>query len=126
MNGDQKFNRNVIASNNTAALNGNGNRKDNEIIGSKASSIDVPPMRVSTMKLVDVIDVNQFPRTIITTAISRTHHRITHENQIIKLLTNYLKKFDYSLRMMPFGSSTYGFGGSNTNFNVLINARKQK
>lgn len=81
------------------------------------------------MKLVDVVDVNQFPRAIITTAIdltARTLQRITYENQIVELLRNHLKKFDSTLRMMPFGSATYGFGGSNTNFNLLVNAGKQK
>lgn len=80
------------------------------------------------MKLADVIDVNQFPRTIIATAVdftSRTHQRISYENQIVKILTGQLKKFDSTLRVMPFGSATYGFGGSN-NFNILVNTGNRK
>lgn len=80
------------------------------------------------MKLADVIDANQFPRAIIASAIdltSRTPQRIAHEKEIVKLLMVQLMKFDSTLRLLPIGSTTYGFGGSNTNFNILINAGNQ-
>lgn len=52
---------------------------------------------------------------------SRTVQRIQHEAQVIDNLTRYLKAFDSTLRFKPFGSATYGFGGSDTNFNILVN-----
>lgn len=121
-NADRGSNQRVVSSNN--AHNDSGNSSP----GSKESSIvDIPASRVSTMKLADVIDVNQFTPAIIATAIdltSRTHQRISHENQILNHLMGQFRKFDSSLRIMPFGSTTYGFGGSNTNFNILIDAGK--
>lgn len=119
---DRESNQKVVSAN--IALNDSGNSSP----GSRASSVvNVPSNRVSTMKLADVIDASQFPKAIIATAIdltSRTHQRISHENQILNLLMAQLRKFDSTLRMLPFGSTTYGFGGTNTNFNVLINTGK--
>lgn len=121
-NADRGSNQKVVSSNN--ALNDSGNNSP----GSRASSIvDIPASRVSTMKLADVIDANQFPPAIIAAAIdltSRTHQRISHEIQIIIILMGQLKKLDSALRVMPFGSTRYGFGGPNTNFNILIDAGK--
>lgn len=120
MNVDPKPNG-IVVSTNSTAVDHNGSSSSR----SKSSSIDIAPKRISTMKLVDVINVNQFPQTIVATAIdltSRTHQRIFHEKQIVKLLMGELRKFDTTLRMLPFGSATYGYGGTDTNFNILVNA----
>lgn len=46
---------------------------------------------------------------------SRSHHVV-----IVKLLTSYLKALDADLQLMPFGSTTYGFAESTSDFNILI------
>lgn len=51
--------------------------------------------------------------------VSRTQSRIDNEVQILKSLIAYLNAFDSELQLVPFGSSTYGYGGSRTNFNIL-------
>lgn len=56
---------------------------------------------------------------------SRTKLRIQNEQHILECLSRQLSTIDVLLRAVPIGSSTYGFGGSNTNFNVLINAGKK-
>lgn len=52
----------------------------------------------------------------------RTQDRIKWEEKILRLIDSLLSTFDTNLKLVPFGSSSYGFGGANTNFNILINA----
>lgn len=52
---------------------------------------------------------------------TRTANRIANENEIFALLTRHLKEFNSQLEVMTFGSTTYGFGGLNTNLNILVN-----
>lgn len=56
----------------------------------------------------------------------RTAERIAHETQIVEHLMHHMNAFDSALELMPFGSSTYGFGGSNTNFNILVRTGTEK
>lgn len=75
-------------------------------------------------KLKNVIDIEQVLRVISSKTvdlINRMVGRCFHEIEIVALLTHYLKTFDPTLRVLPFGSATYGFGGSTTNFNILVN-----
>lgn len=53
----------------------------------------------------------------------RTVRRCFEEIEIIALLTQYFNMFDSNLKVRPFGSATYGFGGPKTNFNIMINTR---
>lgn len=53
---------------------------------------------------------------------SRMIRRPFDKIEITALLTRYLKIFESNLKMIPFGSATYGFSGSITNFNILVNA----
>lgn len=91
---------------------------------SRASSISIT-QPLPTQKLMNVIDIKKVSQTIPTIAVdlvNRMVQRCFNEMKIQALLTRYFKEFDSSFDVMPFGSATYGFGGSHTNFNILINA----
>lgn len=51
---------------------------------------------------------------------TRTDMRIRSERHIIEVLSKYLQTIDCNTILAAFGSSTYGFGGSKTNFNVMV------
>lgn len=42
------------------------------------------------------------------------------EKTIISTLTQFIGKFDASLKLFPFGSSEYGIKWPNSNFNILV------
>lgn len=93
---------------------------------SRASSISstINPI-ISTQKLLNAIDVKKVSQAIPAIAVDLVHRmvqRCFNELEIQALLTRYLKEFDSNLSVMPFGSATYGFGGSRTNFNILVDA----
>lgn len=50
----------------------------------------------------------------------RSVQRISLEVQILDHLSRHLRGFDSTLQLVPFGSATYGFGGSSTDFNILV------
>lgn len=52
---------------------------------------------------------------------SRDSERVYNENQIFDTLKSYTNWFDSKLVLVPIGSSTFGFGSKNTNFNIAIN-----
>lgn len=52
---------------------------------------------------------------------TRNEERIRNESQILHNLRQKWKTFDSTLKIMPFGSATYGFGGS-SNLNILVHA----
>lgn len=71
------------------------------------------------------IESNELFREIFSVSASlltRSEERIQYEKQIMDVLEMYVKSFDSTLNIVSFGSTTYGFGGSNTNFNILIDA----
>lgn len=77
--------------------------------------------------LTNMIDTEEISRKIVDKAINfmfRSVQRISLEVQILNLFLHHLKGFDSSLQILPFGSSTYGFGGSSTDFNILVIAGK--
>lgn len=65
-------------------------------------------------------------RTTKNGCIFRTAQRIAYETKIMNSLSHYINAFDSTLRLKIFGSTTYGFGGLDTNFNILVNAGKQR
>lgn len=82
-----------------------------------------------TKSLIDSSNINEVAVSIKTTAINiifRTMERISHEMDIIGFLTRHLKAFDSKLELMPFGSSTYGFGGFSTDFNILVSTGSKR
>lgn len=52
--------------------------------------------------------------------IFRTEQRIEQEAQILSDLECILTAHELNLTVMPFGSSTYGFGGPDTDFNICL------
>lgn len=92
---------------------------------SRASIISTSSNSATTQKLKNVVDIKQVSRTIPSKTvdlINRIVGRCFHEIEIVALLTRYLRTFDSTLKVLPFGSATYGFGGSTANFNILVNA----
>lgn len=55
---------------------------------------------------------------------TRNDDRIYKEARILEILRHFLQMFDPEINIFPFGSSTYGFGGSSTNLNILIDTSK--
>lgn len=53
-----------------------------------------------------------------------TDQRTQFEANILELLTYAMDLFDPALKVLPFGSVEYGFCGTNTNYNVLIDTRE--
>lgn len=96
--------------------------------GSRASSISISSNSVTSQKLKNVINIEQVSQAISSKTvdlINRMVGRCFYEIEIVALLTRYLKIFNSTLKVMPFGSATYGFGGS-SNFNILVNAGNKK
>lgn len=92
---------------------------------SRASSISLSSNSTTTPKLKNVINFEQVLRAIPSKTVDLINRRVErwfHELEIFALLTRYLRTFNSTLKAMPFGSATYGFGGSTTNFNILVNA----
>lgn len=58
--------------------------------------------------------------------LTRSEQRIQNEANIIEMLTRFFQTVDSTLKVVPFGSSTYGFGGSRTNFNILLKTNSSK
>lgn len=85
---------------------------------------DIPRSSNATKKLEDVVEIEQVAQAIsagIIEITSRTTARVHNEKRIVTLLTQFLKVFDPTLEVISFGSATYGFGGAETNFNILVN-----
>lgn len=58
------------------------------------------------------------------TFTSRSNERVPNETRILRLLKSHFKIFDRSLTLIPFGSSSYGFGVTHSNYNILVDTRK--
>lgn len=75
-------------------------------------------------KLKDVDMITKHIKIEMSEMLSRSKSRINSEQGIIKMLTFFVLTYDASIKLTPFGSVTYGFGGSSTNFNILISSGK--
>lgn len=112
----------VAVASNAATPNGSSSISPND--RSRASSIAMT-QPISTQKLFDAIDVKQVSLAIPAIAVDLVYRMVQRcftELEIQAQLTRNFKELDSSLEVMPFGSATYGFGGSHTNFNILMNA----
>lgn len=56
---------------------------------------------------------------------TRSEERIQYEEEIMDCIKNHMRGLDCEIELEAFGSSTYGFGDSSTNFNIVVNAGKQ-
>lgn len=52
--------------------------------------------------------------------ISRSEERTQFESRIVYLMKSYLQSIDTELAIVPFGSSTFGFGSDDTDLNMAI------
>lgn len=86
-------------------------------------NINALPNTVALIHSKNGINIEQISRAMIPRAVHlifRTVQRISHEKQIVADLERFLEENNFNLKVMPFGSSTYGFGGANTNFNICL------
>lgn len=98
---------------------------------SKATnSVDVSPNSDTIQTLTQVIMSNKaqiFQDIPVTSVefVSRTVHRISDERDIVNLLKRHLNAHSIKLQTLPFGSATYGFGGAETDYNILVDISKK-
>lgn len=55
---------------------------------------------------------------------TRSDERIRNEARILGILKQHFKIFDRALILVPIGSSTFGFGCCDSNYNILVDTRK--
>lgn len=88
-------------------------------------SLQLIPEKVCvTQKWENVIQAEDIFKAISTKIVEitgRTENRNQNEVKIVSLLTCCLREFDPTSKIIRIGSSTYGFGGADTDFNVIIN-----
>lgn len=93
----------------------------------RKNSLEIVASSTAVVQLEDVIQIDKILQLMATEMIdfaSRTQTRVQNEAEIMNKIVPYLKEVDNTLKTMKFGSSRYGFGGSKTNLNVLVNAGK--
>lgn len=104
---------------------GSLNSSPNQNIGetSRQETVTHTPAPLNFVK--DVCVSDEVFRTIAAEMIgfvTRTKARIHDEAHILNALNGYLNEFDPKIKLVPFGSSTYGFGSTRTNLNILASA----
>lgn len=107
------------SSDNSAIHNRSRNNEKNE---RNVSNIRLNPAAVGVQSKSD-INMKQITETMISKAIdliSRTDQRIFREKQIVTDLKRFVNDKKFNLKVIPFGSATYGFGGSKTDFNICL------
>ena len=96
---------------------------DNDNDQFKVNSTNTSPILAVVTNIANCINIDRVSQAVTEKIIdltSRTAQQISNEKQIVDILTGHLKQTDSNVQMIPFGSTTYGFGGSDTNFNILI------
>lgn len=94
-------------------------------IQSESEAIEQLINKVRPLELKSIIETDKVLQAMSLGAIdlvSRTENRIQNEMEIMRSLECYLKALNSSLKMVVFGSAAYGFGASNTNLNILVDA----
>lgn len=103
------------------------NRNDKNNDRSVADDVPNPVLAIQSQS---GINIDQITHAMIPKAIDRifrTVQRISHELQIVADLERLVKEHNFNAKVVPFGSSTYGFGGTNTDFNIcLLNDGEKK
>lgn len=56
--------------------------------------------------------------------MTRTDQRVQTETEILEMVNQSVQSFDSALKVIPFGSVAYGFGGTKTDFNILVDTRE--
>lgn len=102
------------AASSVSSVNSNDNQS---FVRENSQNMVASPSRISNATKLDKAIVAK-----MIDFVTRTETRIHNESQILKTLIGYLNAINYKVQLVPFGSSTYGYGGSSTNFNILANA----
>lgn len=96
------------------------------ISNSNASSVsDITPISETVQIITKLVTDNKkmifqdMPATAVE-FVSRTALRLSDEQDILQFLKRHLSANSIELQPMPFGSATYGFGGPETDFNILL------
>lgn len=74
----------------------------------------------SLRNIIKIVDVSNAAVAEMKELLKRSQDRIQNEAKIMEILSNFFTKIDSTSKLVPFGSSTYGFGGSRINFNILL------
>lgn len=83
-------------------------------------SSPTPSTSKSIGNLIKIEDISKIAKINMMQLLSRSAERVKNEKTIIDTLSIYFKTLDSTINVVPFGSSTYGFGSKQTDFNVLI------
>lgn len=82
---------------------------------------DPKPSLVKKLEnLIKIEDVSKTAKIDMISLLSRSADRVMYEVKIMELLSFYFSAYDSTIKVVPFGSSTYGFGSMRTDFNLLI------
>lgn len=97
-------------------------------IGSNAhqvANVSSPVNAVKSLEnVISIDDVLQLCQSEMDRILSYSANRVMHEQEIFEKLTSLLFEIDSAITVSEIGSVTYGFGGANTNFNILVAAGK--
>lgn len=98
-------------------------------INAQAHTVDFARITDDTHLLINVIMSNktsifQDIPSIAIELMSRTARRISDERDILACLKRHFNTCSNQVQTIPFGSSTYGFGSAETDFNILVNIGK--
>lgn len=77
-------------------------------------------------KIEDIISVdvvNKRNKIEMDEILSRSKARIKYEKEITGILSSFSKSNGTKMKLTPFGSATYGFGGTNTNLNFMTTGK---
>lgn len=92
-------------------------------ISTTSSNASAPTTSNCIKRLEDAVKVDEILKSTIiemNLILARSNSRIQNEQEIIGLLSVLLTAYDSTVTAVPFGSTTYGFGGKRTNFNILV------
>lgn len=123
VNGDQRFELKSATLRSSLVHHGS----NDQFILSSTNTSQISAVTTNLRNCINVDHVSRAVTAKIIDLTNRTAQRISNEKQILELLAGYLKQqqIDSTVRLMPFGSATYGFDGSSTNFNILIDTSKR-
>lgn len=108
----------------------------NSEVSSSSDSVIAPKENIETMKnekpniavdlskIIRTSDVREPIKIEMENLMSR-RDRVNVEAKIIHVLSSHFKSIDPTLKVIPVGSSRYGFGGMSTDLNLLIKTGKK-
>lgn len=110
--------KNVIKSDKPKPITSNAVAKK---VASKRAGAKTSVVLENAIKDGHIFDVIATEKTKFCT---RSDDRNRTEQRILGILRQHFKIFDRTLALTPFGSTTFGFGGNDSNYNIFIDARR--